>query len=91
LGNHFRWFCIFEDFKKKIRGVSKGNNFKDKFEHICYKTVEVEMGVNQVLGISELRCARRIEINLERVAIWTLVFTNSFFLSYFFAKLFNLI
>jgi hypothetical protein len=49
------------------------------------------MGVNQVLGISELRCARRIEINLERVAIWTLVFTNSFFLSYFFAKLFNLI
>jgi hypothetical protein len=49
------------------------------------------MNVNQIACISELEGVRRIEINLERVAIWTLVFTNSFFLSYFFAKLFNLI
>ena len=91
MGNHFRWFCIFEDFKKKIRRVSKSNNSKDKFEHISYKTVEEEMNVNQIACISELEGVRRIEINLERVAIWTLVFTNSFFVSYFFAKLFNLI
>jgi hypothetical protein len=30
---------------------------------------------------------RRIEINLDRVAAWTLIFTNMFFVSYFFAKL----
>ena len=30
---------------------------------------------------------RRIEINLDRVAAWTLIFTNTFFVSYFFAKL----
>jgi hypothetical protein len=30
---------------------------------------------------------RRIEINLGRVAAWTLIFTNTFFVSYFFAKL----
>ena len=30
---------------------------------------------------------RRTEINLDRVAAWTLIFTNTFFVSYFFAKL----
>jgi|YelNatPaOPRAMG01_1025707.scaffolds.fasta_scaffold292001_2 hypothetical protein len=35
--------------------------------------------------------AKRIEINPERVAVWTLIFTNAFFVSYFFAKLFRLI
>jgi len=50
---------------------------------------KVEMNVNQIAYISELEGVRRIEINLERVAIWTLVFTNSFFVSYFFAKLFH--
>lgn len=35
--------------------------------------------------------AKRIEINIERVAIWTLIFTNAFFISYFFAKLFKLV
>lgn len=35
--------------------------------------------------------AKRIEINIERVVILTLIFTNAFFISYFFAKLFKLI
>jgi hypothetical protein len=30
---------------------------------------------------------RRIEINLDRIAAWTLIFTNTFFVSYFLAKL----
>jgi hypothetical protein len=30
---------------------------------------------------------RRIEINFERVVGWALVFTNAFFISYFFARL----
>ncbi len=40
------------------------------------------------LGRSE---SKKIEINLERVAVWTLIFTNAFFVSYFFAKLFKLV
>lgn len=35
--------------------------------------------------------SKRIEINLERVAVWTLIFTNAFFVSYFFAILFKLV
>jgi len=31
----------------------------------------------------------RTEINFKRVATWTLIFTNAFFVSYFFAKLFQ--
>ena len=33
----------------------------------------------------------RIEIDLSRVATWTLIFTNTFFVTYFFAKLFQLV
>jgi len=49
------------------------------------------MNGNQVLGICETEGVRRIEISFERVAIWTLVFTNAFFISYFFGRLFGLI
>jgi len=31
--------------------------------------------------------AGRIEVHFDRVAVWTLIFTNVFFLSYFFAKM----
>ncbi len=33
----------------------------------------------------------KLEIDFGRVATWTLVFTNTFFVSYFFAVLFQLI
>ena len=33
----------------------------------------------------------KLEIDFGRVATWTLIFTNTFFVSYFFAKLFQLI
>jgi hypothetical protein len=48
-----------------------------------------EMSRDQILGIHEAGGVRRIEISLERVGSWTLVFTNAFFVSYFFAKLFQ--
>ncbi len=35
--------------------------------------------------------AGKVEINAGRVATWTLIFTNTFFVSYFFAKLFQLV
>jgi hypothetical protein len=41
----------------------------------------------EVLGVRQVEGVRRIEISLERVATWTLIFTNVFFVSYFFGKL----
>jgi len=43
----------------------------------------------EILGIQETEEGRRIEIDFERVVGWALVFTNAFFLPYFFAKLFE--
>jgi hypothetical protein len=37
-----------------------------------------------VCGLTEIR---KVEIRPERVAAWTLIFTNAFFIFYFFAKL----
>lgn len=47
-----------------------------------------KMNGNEILGIQETEEGRKIEISFERVVRWTLVFTNAFFVSYFFAKLF---
>jgi hypothetical protein len=47
------------------------------------------MSVNQILTISQVVGVRRLGISFERVAIWTLVFTDAFFLSYFFGRLFH--
>ena len=33
----------------------------------------------------------KLEIDFDRVSTWILIFTNTFFVSYFFAKLFELI
>ncbi len=40
---------------------------------------------------SENAWAGKVEINAGRVATWTLIFTNTFFVSYFFAKLLQLV
>ncbi len=45
------------------------------------------MNGNQILGISETEGARKIEISFKRVSIWTLIFTNAFFIVYFFGRL----
>ena len=44
-----------------------------------------------VCGLEEIREIRKIEIHPERVAAWTLIFTNAFFIFYFFAKLIELV
>ncbi len=46
-----------------------------------------EMNYNKVIGIEMEKEVRRIEINIERVMIWSLVFTNLFAISYFFGRL----
>jgi len=43
----------------------------------------------EILGIRETEEGRKIEISFQRVASWTLVFTNTFFISYFIAILFH--
>jgi len=47
------------------------------------------MNGKEILGIRETGEGRRIEIDSRRIASWTLIFTNAFFVSYFFAKLFQ--
>jgi hypothetical protein len=47
------------------------------------------MKQNQVLSVEEVKKIKRIQVDVERVMIWALVFTNLFSISYFFAKLFK--
>jgi len=47
------------------------------------------MKQNQAASIEDVKEIRKIQIDIERVMIWTLVFTNLFSISYFFAKLFK--
>jgi hypothetical protein len=63
-------------------------------EEQSIRTEEGKMNGAATLGLGKEKTVykenletRRIEINLDRVAAWTLVFTNMFFVSYFFAKL----
>jgi len=51
-----------------------------------------EMNASPVAGVFEVKEeVRKIEINIQRVAELVLVFTNMFFISYFFLKLFHLV
>ncbi len=46
------------------------------------------MNASHILGIHETeKGVRRVEISVERVIVWALIFTNLFSVSYFFAKL----
>jgi hypothetical protein len=47
------------------------------------------MSKEEILGIRETERGRKIEISFQRVASWGLAFTNAFFVSYLFAKLFQ--
>jgi hypothetical protein len=47
------------------------------------------MAGKEILGIQESKEGRRIEISFWTVARLALAFTNAFFISYFFAKLFQ--
>ncbi len=47
------------------------------------------MNGNQMLNVCAREGVRRIEISFERVTIWTLIFTNAFFIAYFLDRLFH--
>lgn len=52
-------------------------------------STEEKLSGKEILGIQETEEGRKIEISFQRVANWSLVFTNAFFVSYFIAKLFQ--
>jgi len=45
------------------------------------------MGSQEISEVHKTEEEGKKEISFKRVASWTLVFTNAFFVSYFFAKL----
>jgi len=46
------------------------------------------MNTSQISGVYEIEeGVRKVEINPKRVAEWVLIFTNIFFISYFFGRL----
>jgi hypothetical protein len=49
-------------------------------------TTTLSLGKEKTICKENLE-TRRIEINLDRITAWTLIFTNTFFVSYFLAKL----
>jgi hypothetical protein len=46
-----------------------------------------EMNGSQLWSICTIKRAERVEISFKRVAVWTLIFTNIFFISFFFGRL----
>jgi hypothetical protein len=58
------------------------------FPDTC-RTTKGKMNGKEILGIQETEEGRKIEISFKRVVRWALAFTNAFFVSYFFAKLFR--
>ena len=52
-----------------------------------FEDQEEEMNGSQILGICETEGVRRIEVSFKRVTLWTLIFTNAFFIAYFFGRL----
>jgi len=72
----FRRLYIFKSSQEEIRDLSSQYRASSTFGPKRSK-----YGGDRVFG--------RIEINFNRVAIWALIFTNTFFVSFFFARLFR--
>ena len=90
LVNYFRWFHIFKNCKKAIgRLVNPYHYLEQICSFITKLSMEEKMSGKEMLGIQETEEGRNIEISFQRVASWALIFTNAFFVSYFFAKLFQ--
>ena len=90
LVNHSGWFCILKSNEEAIGRLAK--TFCDLTNLFYFHTkLSLERNVigKKLFGIQETEEGRRIEISFTRVSLWTLVFTNAFFVSYFFAKLFH--
>jgi hypothetical protein len=90
LVNYFRWFRIFKNCKKAIGRLVNHYHYQEQICSFLAKlSMEEKMSGKEMLGIQETEKGRKMEISFERVASWSLIFTNAFFVSYFFAKLFK--
>ena len=90
LSNHFRRFRIFtnreEATERRVNHVSESNGFGP---FVTKLSIKRKMTGKEILGIQETEEGRKIEISFRRVVCWALAFTNAFFVSYFFARLFQ--
>ena len=90
LFNHSRWFRIPKNREAAIGRLAENFSAITNLFHLSTElSVEWKVIAKRLFGIQEMEEERRIEISFERVSFWTLVFTNAFFVSYFFAKLFH--
>ncbi len=69
--------CGFEGGEEETGGLAESRRCEWREKMITYQNP----------AVFRLEEIRKVEIHPERVAEWTLIFTNMFFLSYFFAKL----
>ena len=67
-----------------LRSLTKYNKFAQFLTNLSEEKTMID---NQGLALYQVETVRRIEINVERIGIWTLIFTNAFFVTYFLAKL----
>jgi hypothetical protein len=90
LSNYFRGFRIFANRKEATERQVNPFTDSNEFGLIVTKlSTKRKMTGKEILGILEAEEGRKIEINFRRVVRWALVFTNAFFVSYFFARLFR--
>jgi len=90
LFNYFRGFRILTNREEATE--RQVNHFSDSNEFALFVTKlssKWKMTGKEILGIRETEEGRKIEIRFKRVVSWALAFTNAFFVSYFFAKLFR--
>ncbi len=55
--------------------------------------MEVDMSIQAIniaklQNVEEVKKVEKVEFSIERVIIWSLIFTNAYFLSFLLAKLF---
>jgi hypothetical protein len=87
---YFRGFPILTNREETTERQVNHFSDSDEFGLIVTKlSTQRKMTGKEILGIRETEEGRRIEISFMRVVRWALAFTNTFFVSYFFAKLFR--
>jgi len=47
------------------------------------------MSIKKIVGLSKVEGVKKIEFNIKRVVVWTMIFTNAYFICFFFVKLFQ--
>ena len=82
-------FAFLKFVKNRLEGQIGDQSGPQSHAADPIREAEYEMNQNQAFGIKAGKEVGRIEINVERVMIWALVFTNLFSISYFFARLFK--